>query len=416
MNSSTKPKTYGTAYLMTLVLLIALTPGVTNLATVSLATYATMWPDVDYNSIVLLGTLPMLMMLPTNLLFPAIVKKLGYRITAMIGLAVILVSGLVPVFTMNFQLVLVMRGLTGLAMGLIGPMYTSLLMEYFENKPSIKAKGVGWAQTTTSISGILFSLIAGGLASFGGQITWLAVLIMVPVFVAAMLLPAPSKVLEAERSSSEGAAAVAAEDETKGEDASLVAKENIPVKAWVILVVYLVLFMINISFTVNISFIVQSIGFSASDAGIMMSFASAGNALGAFVYGFGFRFFKDRTAGIGLVINALFAACLVLFSGGNLPLLFLFTFLLSFGWNLFLCWVFYSVNMITPQSRIPTINAITVFVAGAGYFLSGYWNTAISTVFGQVGNYFFPLVVMVVVFGIVGIIAAVKPLVNTSKL
>jgi MFS family permease len=83
-----------------------------------------------------------------------VVRKIGQKQTAVLGLAIATVSSIVPAFSTNFTVILVSRAILGVGIGLANPLAISLIGVFFFGDE--RAKLMGWR---SAIAGVGTSLM-----------------------------------------------------------------------------------------------------------------------------------------------------------------------------------------------------------------------------------------------------------------
>ena len=142
-------------------------------------------PDMLVQFIV---SLPALLIIVTNLLFPWLCSLLKTRSLALTGLLLYVVAGAGCFFVDDIWLLLAMRALLGVSVGMIMPLSTGLLAYYFP--PERQASLMGLSAAMNQMGGVVASLLAGLLANIEWNYAFLVYLLgLVAVVLVLLYLP-----------------------------------------------------------------------------------------------------------------------------------------------------------------------------------------------------------------------------------
>ena len=126
-----------------------------------------------------------------------IADKWGIKNTILLGLTIILISGVIPVFTNSFPLIFASRIGIGVGTGLLASYSQSLIIALYHGKEQQQL--LGWSSVVQGLGMFLMTFLAGVLLSSGWhQAYWvnavaLPVLIMIIAFIPRKLkIDAPS--------------------------------------------------------------------------------------------------------------------------------------------------------------------------------------------------------------------------------
>ena len=142
-------------------------------ATVSpaMAKLAAQFPSNNY---ALISTLPTLFIVPTTLWAGAVAgKKIRYRTISLVGILLFLIGGIAPFFlTESFTVLLICRAVFGIGVGLRASLGNALVMQYYTGKE--QADMLGYGNLISNFGGVLLQMVAGSLAEYGWNYTFLA--------------------------------------------------------------------------------------------------------------------------------------------------------------------------------------------------------------------------------------------------
>lgn len=133
-------------------------------------------------------SLPALLIIITNLLFPALCQMVKTRTMAIIGLVMYVVCGSLPFLMDSIWLILLFRALLGVSVGLIMPLSTGLLSYYFP--PEEQGRLMGLSAAMNQMGGVVATLLAGILANVEWNYTFLVYLLgLIAVVLVICFLP-----------------------------------------------------------------------------------------------------------------------------------------------------------------------------------------------------------------------------------
>ena len=137
--------------------------------------------NIGLASVESLATIPAMMITIFVLLSNVVIKFLGKKNTVLLGLIIIFIFGLVPVFTSNFKLVLISRLFLGAGIGLFNSLSISLISDFFDN--STRGTMIGLRTAFLNIGKALTTFISGYLVILGVQYTFLVYALALPIFI-----------------------------------------------------------------------------------------------------------------------------------------------------------------------------------------------------------------------------------------
>ncbi|MGX7023473.1 MFS transporter [Vagococcus hydrophili] len=128
----------------------------------------------------LLSTIPSLTVVTFVLLSTAIISRIGMKTTVLLGLFLVAIGGVLPVFTPNsYEAILVSRLILGSGLGLYVSSAVNYINELFTGKQRMALLGI--RNSMESIGQMALTFIAGLLLSVGWQFSYLIYLFAIPV-------------------------------------------------------------------------------------------------------------------------------------------------------------------------------------------------------------------------------------------
>ena len=137
--------------------------------------------NIGLASVESLATIPAMMITIFVLFSNIVIKFLGKKNTVLLGLIIIFIFGLIPVFTSNFKLVLISRLFLGAGIGLFNSLSISLISDFFDD--STRGTMIGLRTAFLNIGKALTTFISGYLVILGVQYTFLVYALALPIFI-----------------------------------------------------------------------------------------------------------------------------------------------------------------------------------------------------------------------------------------
>lgn len=154
MNSKTLKPAILSISLLTLMASAAVSP--------ALAELRKAFPDVGQTTIKLILTLPSLMVIPFSLLSGWLAVRMNKKTLALIGLVIYACAGVGGGLAQNFRQLLVMRAILGIGLGIIMPLSTTFIMDFFSGEE--RPKMMGLQAVSNQLGGLALLAVAGWLA------------------------------------------------------------------------------------------------------------------------------------------------------------------------------------------------------------------------------------------------------------
>lgn len=249
------------------------------------------FPQVPLSMVEMITTIPSLFLMISVLTSGVIAKKIGYKQTIMLGLGIVAVSGIIPVFIGNFYLVLFSRAALGFGIGLFNSLLIGLISYFFDGNE--RTTLIGYHEALGGLGGMMITYIAGQLMHINWQVPFISYAIAIPVFfIFWKVIP-----------------------KVKTEDILHKNKKQVEInegKEGSFSIVYAFMILIVIGATLNMtmgikvsSLIVEQGYGSASDASTVIMLLSLGAMISGFIFGKMYNIFKNYIMCVGFLITAL---------------------------------------------------------------------------------------------------------------
>lgn len=249
------------------------------------------FPQIPLSMIEMITTIPSLFLMISVLTSGFIAKKIGYKQTIMLGLGIVAISGIIPVFIGNFYLVLFSRAALGFGIGLFNSLLIGLISYFFDGNE--RTTIIGYHEALGGLGGMLITYIAGQLIHVGWQAPFISYAIAIPVFfIFWKVIPK-----------------VKTEDILHKNAKQVVVSEGKEGK-FSIVFVFMVLIVIgatlNMTMGIKVSSLIVEQGYgSASDASTVIMLLSLGAMISGFLFGKMYNIFKNYIMSVGFMITAL---------------------------------------------------------------------------------------------------------------
>lgn len=316
---------------------------------------ASAFDTIPLAMIEMLTTVPSLFLMISVLISSFIAKKIGYKQTASLGLLIVAVSGILPVFVSNFYLILISRAMLGFGIGLFNSLTVALVNSFYQGKD--RAKMYGLQSAFEGAGGIFITFIAGQLLKIGWQAPFLAYAIAIPVCI--VFIKFIPKVATANDISV---------------DKNVIVKENGFKKDNIMLISFIALLFVAASLYmtmgIKVSTLITTAGYgNASDASLVIILLSLGAITAGTLFSKINKIFKQLTPIIGLLILAL--AMFLIGISNSMIITFAGGFLNGFGFKIFMPYLIDRINN-SQIKNTPLATSLLLVGFNLGAFISPY--------------------------------------------
>ncbi len=316
---------------------------------------ASTFDTIPLAMIEMLTTVPSLFLMISVLISSFIAKKIGYKQTASLGLLIVAVSGILPVFVSNFYLILISRAMLGFGIGLFNSLTVALVNSFYQGKD--RAKMYGLQSAFEGAGGIFITFIAGQLLKIGWQAPFLAYAIAIPVCI--VFIKFIPKVATANDISV---------------DKNVIVKENGFKKDNIMLISFIALLFVAASLYmtmgIKVSTLITTAGYgNASDASLVIILLSLGAITAGTLFSKIIKIFKQLTPSIGLLILAL--AMFLIGISNSMIITFAGGFLTGFGFKIFMPYLIDRINN-SQIKNTPLATSLLLVGFNLGAFISPY--------------------------------------------
>ena len=138
----------------------------------NIATIAQSFPDVPLSTVEFISTIPSFFLIVSILCSTAIAKRLGMKVTILLGTILCAVSGIVPFFVNEIYSILVSRAVFGFGIGLFNSLLVTYITQLYEGEE--RTQMIGFHQAVGSLGGIIITFISGQLLKISWNASFLS--------------------------------------------------------------------------------------------------------------------------------------------------------------------------------------------------------------------------------------------------
>lgn len=249
------------------------------------------FPQIPLSMVEMITTIPSLFLMISVLTSGFIAKKMGYKQTIMLGLGIVAISGIIPVFIGNFYLVLFSRAALGFGIGLFNSLLIGLISYFFDGNE--RTTIIGYHEALGGLGGMLITYIAGQLMHVNWQAPFISYAIAIPVFfIFWKVIPK----VKTEDILHKNTKQVVLNDGKEG-NFSIV---------FVFMILIAIGATLNMTMGIKVSSLIVEQGYgSASDASTVIMLLSLGAMISGFLFGKMYKIFKNYIMSVGFTITAL---------------------------------------------------------------------------------------------------------------
>lgn len=347
------------ASLLSISLVIAAGPAVSSLIPLIQESF----PEQSTSSIELIATVPNFGILIFVLLSNFVLKIIGKKNTVVLGLAIALIAGIIPVFVDNYTVILISRFFFGAGIGLFNALAVSLISELYEGNQLASLMGLQAAMG--SIGSTLLTFLVGYFTRFGWQNSFLVyTLTVLPLvlFTLVVKLPSDDKTMIADANTQ------------KQKESVNIATIVMAVFAFVVFALFFVVMLKMSSFLVE-----KGIGNPGNAASILGSITIVGILVGLF-YGKIFKVLKQMVLPIGLV--GMGVGFIIILMANSVTMAMVGTVVSGFFYSLAAPFMFMLVGQVAPKNSGNLATALLLIGINLGVFLSPKVNSLLGNLFG----------------------------------
>lgn len=138
------------------------------------------YPTINPTLIELITTIPSLFIILTVPFSHRFAKKFGYKFSVQLGIIIVLVAGISPMFTSSFWLLFFSRIIFGIGVGLFNPLLFALAKKLYQGKE--RSSIIGFQSAFEGIGGMIITFTVGQLLRMNWRLSFLAYGLALPIF------------------------------------------------------------------------------------------------------------------------------------------------------------------------------------------------------------------------------------------
>lgn len=301
-----------------------------------------------------------------------VVRYIGQKQTAILGLLIATVSSIIPAFSNNFTVIFVSRAVLGIGIGLANPLAISLIGSFFTG--DTRAKLLGWRSAIAGVGTSIMTYFAGQLLVFSWHAAYWVYLLFVPTLLLFIFfVPDPRKGNDNETT----------EEETNA--ASAKSAKNSPLLiTWLTFLIFVFLSGgMVLAIKLPTYFVDYHIG-TATQASNAWSMYNIANVIGGVLFGYVYKYLKQYILPLGLVLTGL-GIFMTSFTR-SLTLTYVLCFATGIFGALVIPYIFNEISESFSPDKTPFYTSIALVGSNLGAFLAPYsgqllGKTAVKSIF-----------------------------------
>lgn len=147
----------------------------------NLPAIAQTFPEIPLPLVEMLTTIPALFIIPAVLLSTKIAKYIGYKKSVLLGLGIVLISGIIPAVVTNFTIIFISRACFGFGIGMFNSLLISIISYFYHGNE--RAAAIGFQSAFEGIGGMSLTFVVGQLLKINWQASFWVYLIVIPIFI-----------------------------------------------------------------------------------------------------------------------------------------------------------------------------------------------------------------------------------------
>lgn len=287
-----------------------------------------------------------------------IVGKIGQKQTAVLGLVIATGSSIIPMFSNDFQVILLSRAILGMGIGLTNPLAISLIGVFFSGEE--RAKLMGWRSAIAGVGTSIMTYISGQLLNINWHASYGVYLLFVPTLIVFVLfVPNPENSLKMKDSVNKGKVRV----NIKKSNSKLLVSV-LTVLTFLILIAIMVL-----DIKLPTYFVDNGIG-NATQASNAWSVYNLSSVVGGAFFGYMYKKLHKYILSSGLGLSGLGIVLISIIR--NVQVIYLLCIFMGIASALIIPYIFNRISESTSQEKAPLYTSIVLVGSNLGSFLSPY--------------------------------------------
>lgn len=286
----------------------------------------------------------------------AVVKIIGQKKTAVLGLLIATIASVVPGFSNSFIIILISRAVLGIGIGLANPLAISMIGLFFEGDQ--RARLMGWRSAIAGIGTAIMTYVAGKLLYINWQASYWVYLLFVPTLI--MFLIFVPDVEQESNSHLQKAPQVYSESK---EDSWLL----ITILALITFLVMTVVMVLAVKLPTY--FIESKIG-SATQASTSWSIVNFAGVLGGFLFGPCYKLMKKNVLPLGLLLGGIGIVLISVIE--SVTIIYIICVFIGISSSLIIPYIFNTISEKFSRIKAPFFTSIVLVGSNLGASFSPY--------------------------------------------
>lgn len=303
------------------------------------------YPTINEMLIELLTTLPSLFIILTILISPKIGRKIGYKRTVQLGISIVLVAGLIPIFVKSFSILFFSRILFGVGVGLFNPLLYAIASNLYSG--SKLATVIGMQSAFEGVGGMLITFLVGQLLIVNWRFSFSVYLLALPILIVFSLFVPETKVIPLKKKE---------EQKERPIDSELI--------KYIVLVFVTVTVYMSVAVKVTSLLYFKGIG-DATDGSNLLALVGFGAMTAGMFFGKTVRILKKRTISVSFICMSV--AMLLLAIAPNMLIASIAVIICGLSFRTFIPYVFNKINQSSKNAEVNTSKLLIFFNIGTAF-------------------------------------------------
>ncbi|KRN30150.1 transporter, major facilitator family [Lactobacillus selangorensis] len=294
-----------------------------------------------------------------------VIKKIGQKQTAILGLVIASVASIVPAFSNSFNVIMISRVVLGIGIGLVNPLAISLIGEFFHG--DTLASLMGWRTAVASIGVSVMTFLAGQLLKINWHASYLVYLLFIPALILFFFfVPSPEKMVAEQETENKDGKKESEETNTEPATENGHSSLLIVIGLSLLLMVYMACAMISY-IKMALMYIQTGIG-SPSQASTVISVLGFAQLIGGALFGLTYKKLHRNVLPLGVGLSGILMV-LMTFTKSNGMIMLLGGLSGLFG-GLAVPYIFTRISQVSNTKTAPLHNAFALVGSNLGSFVA----------------------------------------------
>lgn len=321
------------------------------------------FPGVASSAIESITTLPSLAILIFVAISPLVSRKIGYKNTALLGLLISFISGIMPSFINNIYGILACRFFFGAGIGLLNPLSYSIVSYFYDGDE--RAQMFGFIGTVSNLASTLLTMLAGILLQISWRFSFLTYFILLIVFVLVLAFLPNMDIKQDNQKIS-----------------IIQSLEKLDKKVYAFCISMFLMQFIFMTLMIKLSLLITGAGYgSATSASFILSFTSLTGMIVGVLFGKVHQILGSKMFPIFIFI--LSGSSILLTFSNNLLFTGILVIVMAASFTFLSPYMFLKISELCPKSLTNFCNSLALVFINISVFLTPYIQQIIGTLIGN---------------------------------